>query len=758
MAYSSSDVDELAHDPARRPPTPTQRRRASAPAKRGGGKKREVWPAAPMGMKKAGRSSKPSLVQDSVKGKGMVARVEAAEEEEEDQLADDHDQKQQNPSSTSTSNSAAKLEKFRFKGPKPAPMQEGPRSSSSVAISSEAEPLAIAAQKKKRSRYKIEGQDQEFQPGSAKRPFVKPTKPSVQPQPKQPQQSLPKTVDVPRMSFPYISAPAQPAQPDFVPDLSASKLAETSIPSTFPASPRGPAKDTLSSPFRPALQPSHGSNLKSPSALPIAEQASQPFWPARRQGSPEAKQPSSPSSRSSFSCGLPSSIDLPTQVRTRMRGNDKVASYQPAPVLTLSSTPELTAQVAASRAEQVDHSSQVKLAQHDNEAQRLLPVERLSPPSSMLTSTSRSQPHPAPPRTQKSLTAAQQHEVDELLEGLIGDEGMAGAFEEDWVETIEVEGGEGAEKAPEQTNSLTTDVEPTNPPPHRSQLSSSKQPHSSSDPFGEAVSQALPHLPSLTPVAAAAQQARALPAADSIGTSPRASALPSGPSHRSCSTSFSAAYPVGLPVSTSDLSTSLPLSLLRTPPKSKPQFRLVPLTVDGLTSHLRELVSSIPSASGAGGAEGETILYLRREVERLTREILSRDSTISSLSTSLASTSSALTASLEREGVWQEKDKEWAQERKKNEAKVDGLREVRRGLLDLVEEERERRKRAEEAVRGREKAVASALRESGEGDEGVAEHDSMHDEHDTEESEKHDIDQEKGEEMQGEAEEQEEEM
>ncbi|GAA5885871.1 hypothetical protein JCM6882_004186 [Rhodosporidiobolus microsporus] len=703
MAHPSSDIDELADDPALRPSSPSQRRRASAPAGRGRGKKaKEVWPSASRGA----RSSKPSLTKATGKGRGktVVKRVRAAEEEEEDQLADDQgddfQQQQQVQPHPVASTSAAKLERFRFNGPKPAPMQEGLPSSASTSSSSAA---PLASKLKKRPHAKVDEHD-EIQPPPAKRSTAKP----------QHQQQQKTRAEAPLFFFPDVDENGDPILEAF---SSSHKPDEPTPSSTLPPQPApsrpvshasspAAAKSALSSPFRPSRQPERSSGHSVNSLRPLVS-PSQPVSPASRQpqqqqqqqpnslkAKQQQQQPSSPRlPQSSFEADPSSSYSLPTQVRQRMNKNDELRGpSSPAPAF-----PSCKAAVPAASS-----GVQQQLPPRSSSSQRAPPSSSVAPkPAAPASSSRSSQPQPQPQshsashpaRTQKPLTVQQQHEVDELLEGLLDDEVAVGALNEDWVETmVEVEEGVGAGSgghAAEEAKSSTPEAAvAAHSPLVLSQLSSAGShrdagSRSSQELFVSkmAAAKEAPRFPSFSPIANEAGHPQAesshppSAAATSKGlTSAATESLPfASTSAHPLSTSTGATFapPSGPAVSTSDPSSFLPLSIFRTPPKPRPQFRLVPLTVEGLTSHLRELVSSTSTAGEGEGGSDSTTAFLRREVERLTREVLSRDATISALSTSLSSSTAALDASREREKQWAEREKEWEQERERAERKVD---------------------------------------------------------------------------------------
>ncbi|BGP40277.1 hypothetical protein JCM10450v2_004257 [Rhodotorula kratochvilovae] len=135
-----------------------------------------------------------------------------------------------------------------------------------------------------------------------------------------------------------------------------------------------------------------------------------------------------------------------------------------------------------------------------------------------------------------------------------------------------------------------------------------------------------------------------------------------------------------------------------TPPPRPPGYRLVPLTASGLAEHAR----AVADAAATSANTGETA-FLRGEVARLVGELGARDLL-------LGDREAAAREASGRVERWEERGREWGEERRAWEARVDVLREVRRGLLGQLEEERARVSELE--------ARLAAL----EGATGVAEH------------------------------------
>ncbi|BGP32154.1 hypothetical protein JCM10296v2_003934 [Rhodotorula toruloides] len=161
--------------------------------------------------------------------------------------------------------------------------------------------------------------------------------------------------------------------------------------------------------------------------------------------------------------------------------------------------------------------------------------------------------------------------------------------------------------------------------------------------------------------------------------------------------------PSRLPTSPAQARLASPQPLHRpiTPPRPPPAYRLVPFSIDGLVSHLREVVSASSSTSTKGGSF--EVEYLRGEVSRLIGQLEERDEVVKSLAEQVRD---AERDTVERD----EREKAWQGERKALERKVDVLREIRRGLLGQVKE-------LEGRVEALETALASTeqVEEGGEG-------------------------------------------
>ena len=134
-----------------------------------------------------------------------------------------------------------------------------------------------------------------------------------------------------------------------------------------------------------------------------------------------------------------------------------------------------------------------------------------------------------------------------------------------------------------------------------------------------------------------------------------------------------------------------------TPPRRPPGYRLVPLTVEGLASHAREVVA----AAASSGAPSTETTYLRGEVRRLAVELEARDKLLGERDVLVRGAQGA------QERFERERG-EWAEERRALVAKVDALREVRRGLLRELREEQERGDGLEDRVRALEGASERA--------------------------------------------------
>ncbi|GEM07158.1 hypothetical protein Rt10032_c02g1175 [Rhodotorula toruloides] len=142
----------------------------------------------------------------------------------------------------------------------------------------------------------------------------------------------------------------------------------------------------------------------------------------------------------------------------------------------------------------------------------------------------------------------------------------------------------------------------------------------------------------------------------------------------------------------------------QTPSRPLPAYRLVPLTIDGLVSHLREVVSDSSSSVSKGGSF--EVEYLRGEVSRLIGQLKQRDEVIKSLAEQVRDAERDAAERDEREQASEEERRAW-------ERKVDVLREVRRGLLGQVKE-------LEEHVEELEKALAATKQAGDRGEGGAA--------------------------------------
>ncbi|GAA6060112.1 hypothetical protein JCM10212_003520 [Sporobolomyces blumeae] len=147
------------------------------------------------------------------------------------------------------------------------------------------------------------------------------------------------------------------------------------------------------------------------------------------------------------------------------------------------------------------------------------------------------------------------------------------------------------------------------------------------------------------------------------------------------------------PTSTTARDMSRLEQLLTAPPAPRPTFRLVPLTLAGLTSHLEELVSSTlreGSLARIGGKAGASVsdetAYLRREVSRLADVVVERDKVIAEM-TDEAREKSRRIRELERQIDAMEQEAEQVEtERQEEMTRFDWYKEARRGLIGIVKE------------------------------------------------------------------------
>ncbi|GAA5858202.1 hypothetical protein JCM1840_001084 [Sporobolomyces johnsonii] len=123
-------------------------------------------------------------------------------------------------------------------------------------------------------------------------------------------------------------------------------------------------------------------------------------------------------------------------------------------------------------------------------------------------------------------------------------------------------------------------------------------------------------------------------------------------------------------------------------PRPPPSYRLVPLTVEGLTTHLRALVSASRSAASTSldSEPSAEATWLRSEVTRLTNELTARDKKLGEMSEELRREAKEKEEMKRKIAEGEENEKDWNEERERWRMRVDALKEVRRGLLDRLKE------------------------------------------------------------------------
>ncbi|GAA5902357.1 hypothetical protein JCM5296_003120 [Sporobolomyces johnsonii] len=123
-------------------------------------------------------------------------------------------------------------------------------------------------------------------------------------------------------------------------------------------------------------------------------------------------------------------------------------------------------------------------------------------------------------------------------------------------------------------------------------------------------------------------------------------------------------------------------------PRPPPSYRLVPLTVEGLTTHLRALVSASRSAASTSlnSEPSAEATWLRSEVTRLTNELTARDKKLGEMSEELRREAKEKEEMKRKIAEAEENEKDWNDERERWRMRVDALKEVRRGLLDRLKE------------------------------------------------------------------------
>ncbi|GAA5975970.1 hypothetical protein JCM11641_002853 [Rhodosporidiobolus odoratus] len=671
------------------------------------------------------RSTKPTLTTSS---KGKSVRQTRLAEERRGTAA---------PPGSSSSSSASALDRFKFRGPKPTPFS----ATHSVKPSSEGAG-SEARRSKKRKRPAKEAQDEDENEAQPYR-----------------QRSLPSSPNASALSQHAAMSPSHleeaRAQPFyFLPDLDEDGEPILSAGPHFSASSQtsqaDAVKQQLSSPFRPAspaqhLSQSNKSNEASPSRSHISQSFSSPRYPQRPSQSSDKPSLSSQAKPSQAAVTdfpdpasshphdfLPSSIELPSQLAARLQAQRS----SPVPhSVDAGEEPLLPDPPSSERQEHLATSPQDGGVEYEEHGLRGTPR------------------HP--------LTNEQKHEVEELLEGLTED-GCEGAFEETYEETMfdrgkETNPAEG--DLPEElvlsqsssSSSTSSSTRPRNPfeddiplpPPCTRSFTLSPVPAITATAAGAFTTSVDPFAPHLAVVLTHADAAT-LTTARVNDSRPKA-LFGAAPRPFLCSPSYEESFASGSRLGSADLTGPVPLHPLLasadiagegTPrtdlrrKKKKPAMRLVPLTVEGVASHLRELVSysdafKAEEEGGAGGGGGggrgggveDDPSYLRREVSRLTSELLSRDSALSTLHSSLTRITQERDAALEREKKWELKQAGWEIQREKARKREEVFGEVRRGLLGELQEERERRRGLEGEVRRLRRLKRANAEEEHEGEE-----------------------------------------
>ncbi|GAA5983388.1 hypothetical protein JCM10908_000267 [Rhodotorula pacifica] len=127
-----------------------------------------------------------------------------------------------------------------------------------------------------------------------------------------------------------------------------------------------------------------------------------------------------------------------------------------------------------------------------------------------------------------------------------------------------------------------------------------------------------------------------------------------------------------------------PVRLPPSPPKRPPSYRLVANSVEGAISHLRNIVAD--ATEQHEGRRDHEIDFIRAEVSRLADELESRDAAIGELSDEVRQLHKQLGEARRREEGWAREREGWESERREWEMRVDVLKEIRRGLLDELNE------------------------------------------------------------------------
>ncbi|GAA6040187.1 hypothetical protein JCM8097_004170 [Rhodosporidiobolus ruineniae] len=779
----SDEVDQLADDLDSHPTIPSTSSRVGTAARGRGNGGARGGAAVKVTLLSTAKSTKPSLSNRSdsttggAKGTKKKKRAQAKQpqpdnEDEEDQLDSDPllpsssslKQPQPQPDPSSSSSSLAKLERFRFKGTVPAGLQEGKPSSAAPSSSSSADvPLVDQLDKRKRPAKEVEADEAKLGEAKKRRTSLfegdKKKKDGLARgavKPKKRKEELFFVPDVDENGDPILDVPSSSPAPAV---HSSRPFSETlHVSQLFPQ----PAMQDFF-PFQPSRTPRSFSGLPSPQARsPFQRSPSKPNKPSfvlEAEADANAAQFKLPSSSSSASASrskrsdlppppssFPSSIDLPSQVAYRLRHNPEVpSSPDRRSARALSSSPfKLSSGLPSSQDPEQHQSSalQPRLTaeqqrkvealvgglgveevtmlpdeeyvetlvedekEHEpeetKEVEQYVPSPLLLSPKTYLSRSRNPTPihsHSRPSTSQRAITSEQQQEVEDLLGGLTEEESRAWA-EEEWEETMQ----EGEGRRDDGSDSPV--LKPTAPR------------RDSPDPSLPRRRRSSFHLPSSSvgPIASTSAAAHA-----DLGAAPfpSPSTKPAPPAPKPKPQAFFAAPPDASPSG----GFALPLSCTsagEAKKDKKPKFRLVPTTVEGLTTHLRAVIAAQTGggAGGAGGEEGHETAYLRREISRLTSELLARDAALGTAHSALRAAEVERDAlKLAQEG-WDAERQEREEEREREREKRAVLREGRRGLLGELEEERGARERAEERVGALEVEVRELRRmREGEGED-----------------------------------------
>ncbi|GAA5979839.1 hypothetical protein JCM5350_002065 [Sporobolomyces pararoseus] len=482
-------------------------------------------------------------------------------------------------------------------------------------------------------------------------------------------------------------------------------------PSRSPLRPISPSKRTSTVPSsaskrsRPPTIPLFRPPLRS-SSPPPNQQKSSPFRPPRAQvGIGESRKSNSPPALPSSS---PSNV-LPSQMAQRIRSSHEYETDR-SPSPSRAGRPEL----------EVDPDA--TLVDTD-------PVEEEKNRAADKAEVT-SQPR------RSGLTAAEQNQVDELMQGLEEDD--FGGFDasdgtsieeegadQTWVNDSRVEDEEEKEKDDfVPSRSASPRRSSRNPSPHLPPKNISCPPEflPSQQPSKHASPSLSDRLSSCT-----SSKDHATTASTSLATT--------GSSKPFTFPSFPTSHPQFLS------SAALPSSLDR--PKPAPTHKLVPLNLKGVTTMMQELLESALNSSqplsqfgftdpndsahggNAGGGRGSNefgrgeIGYLRREVDRLTSELVERDQTILSLSEKLRSEALGKEQLRTELNELDEMLKGVEEERDREKERVGWMKEAKKGLLRELRELEERCEMLEKALQGQDGDQES--REIAEGDTEAAE-------------------------------------